>query len=203
MLRNALGGFSESLPLGGERLFARTHILPNLLLPCRCRSIGGSQTSKIDREIAPFGCRFANWRAREPEKLLQVASSFDVFVGVFYCVKLILGSTRYSQSRNQCYQPIASAGVDLEVALCDSQKGVDFLQGCEQLTVQDVMAYGLYMSAAGANAQSHRLEVLSNNLANINTAGFKPHLSILQSRHNQAILSGETLPGSGELKDVV
>jgi flagellar basal-body rod protein FlgF len=64
------------------------------------------------------------------------------------------------------------------------------------------MPYGLYLSAAGANAQSHRLEVLSHNLANINTTGFKPHLAVLQSRHTEAINSGEALPGSGTVDDI-
>ena len=64
------------------------------------------------------------------------------------------------------------------------------------------MPYGLYLSAAGANAQSHRLEVLSHNLANINTAGFKPHLAVLQSRHSEAIEQGEAQPGSGTLDDI-
>ncbi len=64
------------------------------------------------------------------------------------------------------------------------------------------MPYGLYLSAAGANAQSHRLEVLSNNLANINTPGFKPHLSVLQSRPTEAIERGETIAGSGSIDDL-
>lgn len=64
------------------------------------------------------------------------------------------------------------------------------------------MAYGLYLSAAGANAQSHRLEVLSHNLANINTTGFKPHLSMLQSQHSEAIEQGDALPGTGNIDDV-
>ena len=35
------------------------------------------------------------------------------------------------------------------------------------------MPYGMYISAEGANAQSQRLEVIANNLANINTNGYK------------------------------
>lgn len=58
------------------------------------------------------------------------------------------------------------------------------------------------MSAAGANAQNHRLEVLSHNLANINTAGFKPHMSMLQSQHAEAIAEGEVQAGSGGIDDV-
>ncbi len=64
------------------------------------------------------------------------------------------------------------------------------------------MSYGLYVSAAGANAQSHRLEVLSHNLANLNTAGFKPHMALLQSRASQAIEEGTSLPGSGTVDDI-
>jgi flagellar basal-body rod protein FlgF len=64
------------------------------------------------------------------------------------------------------------------------------------------MSYGLYLSAAGANAQSHRLEVLSNNLANINTPGFKAHMSVLQSRSAEAIDRGEVNAGDGGVDDV-
>lgn len=64
------------------------------------------------------------------------------------------------------------------------------------------MPYGLYLSAAGANAQNHRLEVLSHNLANIDTPGFKPHLAILKSRHAAGIDQGETNPQDGTVDDV-
>ncbi len=64
------------------------------------------------------------------------------------------------------------------------------------------MPYGLYLSAAGANAQSHRLEVLSHNLANVNTAGFKPHMAMLQSRYSGAIERGEAMAGSATVDDI-
>ena len=64
------------------------------------------------------------------------------------------------------------------------------------------MPYGMYLSAAGAHVQNHRLEVLSNNLANINTPGFKPSLAIAQARHNKAIEDGEVSPNSGTLADI-
>ena len=64
------------------------------------------------------------------------------------------------------------------------------------------MPYGLYLSAAGANAQSHRLEVLSHNLANVNTTGFKPHMAMLQSRHAEAIEDGSVLGGDGTIDDL-
>jgi flagellar basal body rod protein FlgG len=60
----------------------------------------------------------------------------------------------------------------------------------------------MYLSAAGAHVQSHRLEVLSHNLANINTPAFKPSLAVLQARHNKAIEDGEISPGSGRLPDL-
>ncbi len=64
------------------------------------------------------------------------------------------------------------------------------------------MPYGLYLSAAGANAQNHRLEVLSHNLANINTPGFKPHLAVLKSRDSEAVARGEVQPGTGGVDDI-
>ena len=60
----------------------------------------------------------------------------------------------------------------------------------------------MYLSASGAHVQNHRLEVLSNNLANINTPGFKPSLAIVQARHNKAIEDGEVSPNSGTLADI-
>lgn len=64
------------------------------------------------------------------------------------------------------------------------------------------MPYGMYLSASGAHVQNHRLEVLSNNLANINTPGFKPSLAIAQARYNKAIEDGEVSPHSGTLADI-
>jgi flagellar basal-body rod protein FlgF len=64
------------------------------------------------------------------------------------------------------------------------------------------MPYGVYLSAAGANAQSHRLQVLSNNLANVNTTGFKPEHAILQARFAEMIELGEVNPGQGGIDDL-
>ena len=52
------------------------------------------------------------------------------------------------------------------------------------------------------DAQSHRLEVLSHNLANINTPGFKPHMSMIQSRPAEAIERGEAASGEGTIDDL-
>ena len=52
------------------------------------------------------------------------------------------------------------------------------------------MPYGIYISAEGANAQSKKLDTISNNLANVETVGFKRELAILQARQAEAISRG-------------
>ncbi len=64
------------------------------------------------------------------------------------------------------------------------------------------MPYGVYLSAAGANAQNHRLQVLSNNLANVNTNGFKPEHAVLQARFAELIERGDFAPGQGGIDDL-
>jgi flagellar basal-body rod protein FlgF len=64
------------------------------------------------------------------------------------------------------------------------------------------MPYGLYLSAAGADVQRQRLEVLSNNLANVGTTGFKRELAVLQARAAEAIEQGTAHPGAGGLEDL-
>lgn len=64
------------------------------------------------------------------------------------------------------------------------------------------MSYGMYISAEGAKAQSRRLEVISNNMANVDTAGFKPDVAIFQARFAEAIQTGDAFPGSKGLADL-
>ena len=64
------------------------------------------------------------------------------------------------------------------------------------------MSYGMYISAAGADVQSSRLQVVSNNLANVNTPGFKREIAILQARHAEAIERGNVAPGQRGIEDV-
>jgi len=64
------------------------------------------------------------------------------------------------------------------------------------------MPYGLYLSASGAQAQNHRLQVLSNNLANVSTPGYKPQQAILQSRFAEMVENGQVAPGQGGADDV-
>jgi flagellar basal-body rod protein FlgF/flagellar basal-body rod protein FlgG len=64
------------------------------------------------------------------------------------------------------------------------------------------MPYGLYMSAEGAQAQSKRLDVIANNLANVDTTGFKRQLSIFQARYAEAIKEGLIPPDQGNLENI-
>lgn len=52
------------------------------------------------------------------------------------------------------------------------------------------MNYGLYLSASGVMVNSHRQDVLANNLANVNTAGFKPLFTDLRQRPAESLEDG-------------
>lgn len=52
------------------------------------------------------------------------------------------------------------------------------------------MNYGLYLSAAGAFTSLHRQDVHANNLANVNTIGFKPDESYARHRLPERLESG-------------
>ncbi len=64
------------------------------------------------------------------------------------------------------------------------------------------MPYGLYIAAEGAHAQSMRLEAIANNLANVDTVGFKPEQMLFQARFAEAIQRGSVVPGMGAIEDV-
>lgn len=64
------------------------------------------------------------------------------------------------------------------------------------------MPYGLYIAAEGAHAQAKRLEVIANNLANVDTPGFKRQLAIFQARYAEAIEQGDDVPGSGSINQM-
>ena len=57
------------------------------------------------------------------------------------------------------------------------------------------MIYGLYLSAQGAQAQSTRLDVIANNLANASTTGFKRDLAIYQAHPPYDVEHGKSDPG--------
>jgi len=46
--------------------------------------------------------------------------------------------------------------------------------------------YGLYLSAAGVQTNSYRQDVISNNIANAETVGFKRDLALFQQRRTEA-----------------
>lgn len=48
------------------------------------------------------------------------------------------------------------------------------------------MIYGLYLSATGVQTNSHNQDIISNNLANAETTGFKRSLAVFESRRMEA-----------------
>ncbi len=64
------------------------------------------------------------------------------------------------------------------------------------------MPYGVYLSATGAHAQSRRMETLSNNLANVNTPGYKPQHAVMQARFAELIEQGKVPSGLGGADDI-
>lgn len=64
------------------------------------------------------------------------------------------------------------------------------------------MPYGMYISAEGAQIQAQRLEVIANNLANVETPGFKRDVPTFQARFAEAIQQGSDFPGSQNINDV-
>ena len=54
------------------------------------------------------------------------------------------------------------------------------------------MNYGLYLSASGVLNHLHRQDVLANNLANVETVGFKPDLVFNRARLPERLASGAT-----------
>ena len=60
----------------------------------------------------------------------------------------------------------------------------------------------MYISAEGAAIQSQRLEVIANNLANVDTVGFKPEVATFQARFAEAIQQGMAQPGNQSINDL-
>lgn len=59
------------------------------------------------------------------------------------------------------------------------------------------MAYGVYVAAQGAAVQARRMEVLSNNIANVDTVGFKPEVMLAQARGTEVAQRNSYSQGSG------
>jgi flagellar basal-body rod protein FlgF/flagellar basal-body rod protein FlgG len=60
----------------------------------------------------------------------------------------------------------------------------------------------MYISAEGAAAQAQRLEVIANNLANVDTAGFKQDVPTFQARFAEAIQQGQANSGNQSINDL-
>ncbi len=60
----------------------------------------------------------------------------------------------------------------------------------------------MYISAEGAAAQAQRLEVIANNLANVDTAGFKQDVPTFQARFAEAIQKGQAQSGDRSINDI-
>ena len=63
------------------------------------------------------------------------------------------------------------------------------------------MNYGLYLSASGILTNMYRQDVYANNLANMQTAGFKADLAALQQRDPEAIEDNMGFDASNDLLD--
>src|SRR5258708_35789779 len=64
------------------------------------------------------------------------------------------------------------------------------------------MPYGRYISAEGTYAQTKRLESLANNMANVDTTGFKRDLAIFQARYSEEVERGYGSFGSRTVNDL-
>ena len=64
------------------------------------------------------------------------------------------------------------------------------------------MAYGMYISADGALIQAKRMEMIANNMANVETPGFKRDLALFQARLAEGTLEDPLLDGSGTIEDL-
>jgi len=60
----------------------------------------------------------------------------------------------------------------------------------------------MYLSAEGAKVQSQRLEFIANNLANLETPGFKRDVPTFQARFAEAIQQGSDYAGSKSRNDL-
>lgn len=64
------------------------------------------------------------------------------------------------------------------------------------------MIYGIYLSAEGAHAQDYRLNVIANNLANVDTIGFKRQLAICQARYSEPAARGLSGIGAADMENL-
>jgi flagellar basal body rod protein FlgG len=64
------------------------------------------------------------------------------------------------------------------------------------------MSYGLYISSEGAMSQEKRMQTIANNIANIDTPGFKREVALQMARHTESVLIGEIPFDTGLMTDI-
>jgi len=64
------------------------------------------------------------------------------------------------------------------------------------------MSYGLYISSEGAMAQEYKMQTIANNLANLETPGFKREVSLQIARHTESVIIGEVPFDTGLITDI-
>ncbi|MDR3110596.1 MAG: flagellar hook basal-body protein [Planctomycetaceae bacterium] len=64
------------------------------------------------------------------------------------------------------------------------------------------MSYGLYVSAEGAHAQEYRMRTIANNIANVETPGFKRELALQMARATERQDLLDDYMGSGSYNDL-
>ena len=60
----------------------------------------------------------------------------------------------------------------------------------------------MYISADGALVQAKRMEMIANNMANVETPGFKRDLALFQARLAEGTLEDPSLDGTGTIEDI-
>jgi flagellar basal-body rod protein FlgF/flagellar basal-body rod protein FlgG len=64
------------------------------------------------------------------------------------------------------------------------------------------MSYGLYISSEGAMSQEYRMQTVSNNIANVETPGFKREVALQMARHTASVAIGEVPFDTGLMTDI-
>ena len=64
------------------------------------------------------------------------------------------------------------------------------------------MSYGLYISSEGAMAQEYKMQTIANNIANLETPGFKREVSLQIARHTESVILGEVPFDTGMMTDI-
>ncbi|GHT47156.1 flagellar basal body protein [Planctomycetales bacterium] len=64
------------------------------------------------------------------------------------------------------------------------------------------MSYGLYISSEGAMSQEYKMQTIANNIANLETPGFKREVALQMARHTESVAIGEIDFDTGLMTDI-